>query len=197
MFFKTKLCILCLTAVVLTTFTACRTTSKEPTKDQEQYTNKKSSIQELPKRLISDYSDMQENEIVSWVWVKSGYTFDILRTAKVYPLENYCSVDYPWAEKKLEKALQDLFAPEETGRQEPAALGLKAAIVDMNVKPGIIKRFFPSIDDYPYVEIEIVMFEETSKKIVFTLCHFQKNEDFKNAVDGLINDLTIFFQEKT
>jgi len=121
---------------------------------------------------------------------------NLCKTVKIYPLRNYGQTDYPWAEEKLETVLKEIFNPIEGNQQGKIDIGVMAAIVEMKPKLGIIKRFFPSIDAYPNIEIEIAIFEETSKTILFKLCHFKKAKDFEEALLGIIQDLEVFFSKK-
>lgn len=175
----------------------CGTAKRSDIKNDEQFEyNSEISIYELPKRLISDYSDMQEDDTVSWFWIKTGFGMNLCRTVKIYPMKNYSQTEYPWAEEKLETALKEIFNPIEGNQQGKIDIGVMAAIVEMKPKLGIIKRFFPSIDAYPNIEIEIAIFEETSKTILLKLCHFKKGKDFEEALHGIIQDLEVFFTKK-
>jgi len=167
-------------------------------KTEEQSTSRSATdTNVLPGRLISDYKGMKENDTVSWYWLKTGFKIDHCRSVKMYPLRNYSLLDNPRAEGKLKEALKEIFNPAETSQNGSIDVGVMAAIVEMKVKPGLFKRFFRTIDDYPFIEVEVVIFEETTKTALFKLCHYKKSEDFDEALKGIIKDLKTFFGKKS
>ena len=151
----------------------------------------------LPRRLISDYKGMKENDTVSWYWLKTGFKIDLFRSAKIHPLRNYSHLNNTRAEGKLKEALKGIFGTPETSQHGSTDVEVVAAIVEMKAKPGFFKSFFPTIDDYPFIEVEIVIFDETTKTALFKLCHYKKAEDFDEALNGIIKDLRTFFGEKS
>jgi hypothetical protein len=188
---------ICLIIIILFCIHGCGTSKKPPVKDADQFATRATAEKDkAPKRLITDYQDMQEHDRLSWYWVKTGFRMNLCQSVKMYPLKNYSQLDYPWAEAKLGKALKEILSPYKTSQAGGVDVGVMAAIVEMKAKPGLLKRFSPSIEDHPYVEVEVVIFEETSKTILFKLCHFKKGDDFKEVLQGLVNDLKAFFAEK-
>jgi hypothetical protein len=150
---------------------------------------------ELPHRLISDYDGMKENDTVSWIWTKKGFTMQDCKSIKVYPLKNFSHSYSLLAEKKLEKTFQEIFTPSAINKKGNIAAGIATAIVEMKPEKGFFERFSSSIDSNPYIEIEIVMFDETSKTVLLKLCHSKKSDDFNEALQGIIKDFEKFFNK--
>ncbi len=154
------------------------------------------STAQAPRRLITDYSGMKQNNRVSWLWVRPGFKLNTCNQIKIHPLKNYSGTQYRRAEKKLGHAVKEIFGPvQNTGGRFDA--GVTVAITGMTREPGIIKRWFPTIVDHPSVEVEIIIFEEASGTILLKLCHYRKeDEDFRKALRDLIADLKGFFAEQ-
>ena len=183
----------CLALVMCWGTLGCATTKKTAKKeDVEVKSQKRVSISEPPRRLLSTYKGMRQDDTVSWVWYKLGFSLKNCTNVKLYPLQNFSRVHHPWAEKKMTEALQELFGPVAGG--ENAQIGIRAAIVDMKVKPGILKKYFPGIDDLPSIECELVIFEEKTEKPLFKLIHYKKNKEFEPAFEELLDDLKNFFK---
>lgn len=159
---------------------------------QHQITDNESS-----RALISDYSSMKEDDVVSGFWVEPGFRLELCRNIRVYPVISYGRVQYAWAEKKLERHVADMFATVQRTEAGNIDAGVQVAIVELNPKMGFFKRFSPSFDDYPSIMIELVIMEESSKKILCKVCHVGKDEkDFNKALDRLVKDLELFFKKK-
>ena len=167
-------------------------------KTEEQSASRSSTDTDvLPKRLISDYKGMKENDTVSWYWLKTGFEIDRFRSVKIHPLRNYSHLNNTRAEGKLQDALKEIFGPPETSLHGSIDVEVVAAIVEMKIKPGFFNRFFPAIDDHPHIEVEIIIFEESTKTALFKLCHYKKVEDFDEVLNGIIKDLKTFFRKES
>ena len=118
------------------------------------------------------------------------------KTEQVSPLKNYSHLDYPWLENKIATAMNEIFSQFNNSRKDGLDVTVETAIVDVFPEPGIIKDLFPSIDDYPYIEIEMVIYETHSKAELFKLCHFQKGEAFEEVLQTFIDDLEAVFGEE-
>lgn len=146
-----------------------------------------------PQRIINDYSGMTQQDTVAWVWTKPGFD---PRTcpgaARVLPLQNYSAVDYPWAEKKLAESLRQIF---QTRGDAPGTTSLEVAtaIVEMIPETGLLNRFFPSLSDLPYLEIEVVVRETSSGERLCRICHYTRDREFGRALIMLTDDLQRFF----
>jgi len=151
---------------------------------------------EEPKRLIVDYSNMKEDDTVAWYWVKPGFQIGSYRSAKLYPLKNYTQFEHVGTEERIQGVLQEIFSQSKNVSQSGTDIGIIAAIVDMKHKRGLIERLNSSIDVNPFIEIEIIIIEESSQKVLFKLTHFKKAEDLKDALNGITNDLIKFFQNR-
>jgi hypothetical protein len=150
---------------------------------------------EFPGRLISDYDGMKESDTVSWVWTKKGFTMQDCKSIKVYPLKNFSHSHSALAEKKLQNTFQEIFNPSSTTQKGNVEAGITVAIVEMKPEKGWFERFSSSIDSNPYIEIEIVMFDENSETVLLKICHSKKSDDFNDALQGIIKDLEFFFKK--
>ena len=189
------LCILT-AGILLCWAPACGTFNKGILNKQEQFASRQAADNESSRTLIPDYSGMKEDDMVSAFWAESGFTMHACRQIKVYPVINYTRVEYPWAEKKLEKALQEIFTFKGNENARIDA-GVIVAIVGIVPKMKLLKRFSPAFDDYPSIEVEIMIIDESTKKPLCKVCHVGRDEkDFKNALDSLVKDLKLFFEKK-
>jgi hypothetical protein len=66
----------------------------------------------------------------------------------------------------------------------------------MRGKPGFIKRFSPTYDDSPSIEMEILIFESGSNRELVKLCHMERGKDTAQAVNKLADALTLYFKKK-
>ncbi|MCP4717079.1 MAG: hypothetical protein GY868_18280 [Deltaproteobacteria bacterium] len=191
--YVTKVLIILLSAAITA---GCAGTQKNNLKQDAGISEKKqTSLIAPPERLIADYSDMQEQDGIAWAWFKSGFTFSRCRSLSIAELQNISRTAYPWAEKKINGAMHSMLSPLAQGDTGSLDIDVKVALVGLKTKPGLLKRLFPSIEDYPYIEIEMVMYERHSQTILFKLCHFSKGKDFSQVMDSLIEELTIFFKQ--
>ncbi len=170
--------------------------AKETNGKQQPVKHATANMIEMPKRLISDYSGMQEDDTVSWIWMKKGFRLDNCRSFKVYPLKNFSMVDNVLAEKKMQEVLQDIFRVPEAMEGRTVAAGVMAAIVEMKPEKEFVDLFSSSLDSCPHIEIEIVIFDEDSKTILLKLCHSKKSENFDDALQKIVKDIKTFFMKK-
>ena len=66
----------------------------------------------------------------------------------------------------------------------------------MHGKPGFIKRFSPSYEDTPSVELELIIVDAASKRELVKICHMARAEDLPQALDKLLKDVTAFLNKK-
>jgi hypothetical protein len=151
-----------------------------------------SSLIEKPKRLIDDYRGMQEHEKVYWQWMSPGVELRQCRTANISPLFNYSNFDYAWAEAEIERTIGKIFS-ELCDAGSSLDIGVTAAIVDMKPKRGTFKRMFFLEEEYPFIEVEIVIVETATESVLAKICHASKGKSLKEAVDRMVNDLGGFF----
>ena len=163
---------------------ACRS-SGQITADQEQFVRPQKFALST-ERLITDYDGMQQQDDIAWLWIKPGFDITRLHSARALEIRNLSVTEYPWAVQTLDAALQQLFSGSDT------SLTVAPAIVDLMPEARFFDRLFPTIIDYPYIEIELVFFEQNSHTILCKLCHFAKAEEFPDALQQLIADLQAF-----
>jgi len=151
------------------------------------------SIDEEPKQLITNYQDMKENELVSWVWVQPGFEVARCQPIEIAPVANYSAFTYPWAEERISASLQKMFGSLKNNNAGSCAVVVQAAIVDMKPQKKIISRLLPFEEDYTYIEIQIVIVDKNSQELLCKLSHGKRSENFKDAVDGMMANVATFF----
>ncbi len=156
----------------------------------------KEGIEKVYGRLIPDYSGMHEEDIMSRVWIKKGFSLKNNKSIRVYPVENFSCCTCPGVENILQKDLQDIFAGFGSGSSAGLDLGVRAAIVEMKSERGVFDRFSSSLDSYPRIEVEIIVFDEKTRTVLLKLRHFKINEKFGTALHAITNDFRLFFGEK-
>ncbi len=152
-----------------------------------------SPMREEPKQLITDCRDMRDDEIVSSVWMKPVFKVSQCRAIDVAPLVNYSMFKYPWAEERIDGALKKLFSS--LGNKENGSIDVEvmSAIIDMKPKKKLTSRLIIFEEDYTYIEMQLVLVEKGSKEVLCKLSHGKRREDFRDAVDGMIKDIELFF----
>jgi hypothetical protein len=147
-------------------------------------------------RLISDYSGMKEDDIVSWAWIDQNFKFDDYGAAVLGPVANYSSIEYPWANKHVEAALNDTLTARKKNAAGQKSVIVTAAITGMHGKPGFLKRFSPSYEDTPSVELELIIAEAGSKRELVKISHMARAADIPKALDKLLQDVSAFLNKK-
>jgi len=151
------------------------------------------SVDEEPKQLITNFQDMKENELVSWVWVQPGFEVTRCQTIDIAPVKNYSTFTYPWAEERIASSLQKMFGSLKKNNAGSCAVEVRAAIVDMKPQKKIISRLLPFEEDYTYIEIQIVIVDKSSQELLCKLSHGRRSENFKDAVEGMMANVEKFF----
>jgi len=186
-----------LAAGVLAITASCGTSTKAIVNEPGQFLQREVADNETLRTLIPDYSEMKEDNIISAFWVEPGFGLSACRTFKVYKTVNFSKVDYPWAEKKLEKSISDILSSRKPGDHAHVDACVFTAIIAMKPKLGFFKRFSPYFDDHPSVAVEMVIIDESTKRPLCRICHFGKDEkDFKKAVENLAEELRLFMSKK-
>jgi hypothetical protein len=173
----TALALLCFLAL----FTGCSGKSKIP-----------NEINYIPERLIQDYSDMQENEFVSWAWVRRGFALSNCRSITFEPVIDSSRLPNPAAVQRFEQGLQALFEvySNENGEHE---VKIQTAVIDVKSNPGRIKKMFLDFDSDPYIEVEIMITDQATGLPLVKIIHFNRdNKSLKNAVSAILDDVKRF-----
>ena len=123
---STALVLLCFLAI----FTGCSGKSKIP-----------NEINYIPERLIQEYSDMRENEFVSWAWIRRGFALRNCRSITFEPVIDSSRIPNPAAVQRFEKGLHALFEVynNENGEHD---INIQSAVIDVKSNPGRIKKIF-------------------------------------------------------
>jgi hypothetical protein len=154
------------------------------------------SDNETMQRLILDYTGMKEDDIVSWAWIDSGFRLNDCRAVSLQPVLNYSTIDSPWAQQRIETSLTNTLDSQKKTASEGKTVIVTAAITGMHGKPGFIKRFSPSYEDTPSVELELIIVDASSKRELVKICHMARAEDLPQALDKLLKDVTAFLSKK-
>jgi hypothetical protein len=147
-------------------------------------------------RLILDYAGMKEDDTVSWAWIESAFRLNTCGAVSLQPVLNYSTIDYPWAQQRIETSLANAFDGHKITATDGKTVIVTAAITGMHGKPGFIKRFSPSYEDTPSVEFELIIVDAASKRDLVKICHMARAEDIPQALDKLLKDVTAFLDKK-
>jgi hypothetical protein len=146
-----------------------------------------------PKRIIQDFSDMREHEIVSWAWIRGGAALSNCHSFEIEPVMDSSQTPNPEVVSTIEKNLKDIFK-DGLNKNGQLEMIVRANVLDVKVKPGRIKSWFTDFDNMPYIEIEILVTDRATGLPMAKIIHFRRNEkSLKNAVSDLMGDLKLFF----
>ena len=147
----------------------------------------------MPERIIQDFSDMREHEIVSWAWIRTGGALSNCRSFVLEPVMDSSRTPNPEVVSSIEKSLNDILK-EGVNQNGQLELIVRANVLDVKIKPGRIKSWFTDFDNMPYIEIEILITDRATGLPMAKIIHFRRNEkSLKTAVSDLIGDLKLFF----
>lgn len=187
---KNQFFIVFLLALTFFSSLGCGFSRKTRDSAQEEFqTLRDTPVYATPKTLITDYERMKENSIVSWLWIKPGFDLNHCKTFTILPVKNYSHVSFPWAQEKLTRELKTVFTPNasNTGKIN---LGISAAIIDLIPKKKIFNQSI-----IPKISVELILFDQDTKTIYSRISHYHKAEEFKDALQGLVNDLKTLSQK--
>lgn len=174
---------------------SCRSGPQGKKASQADAFNARGSDNQTVQRLIQDYAGMKEYDTVSWAWIDPAFRLDDYGAVSLQPILNFSTIEYPQAQKQIETALTDALAARKTTAERGKPLAVTAAITGMQGKPGLIKRFSPSYEDMPSIELEIIIAEAESKRVLAKICHMARAEDLPRAMDQLLQDVTAFLNK--
>ncbi len=147
----------------------------------------------MPDRIIDKFSDMQEHEIISWLWVRRGFALENCRSIDVKPLTDSSKTPQKAAVKRIQQGLNDIFS-ERVNENGELDVIVWTNIIDTKAKPGRIKSWFTNFDDFPYVELEIVITDSNTGLALVKIIHFRRNnKSLKITVTDMLGDLRQFF----
>jgi len=187
--FLKRVAAICCAVAVLTCLSAC---SSGPKPRPDARPSARLAAEARPPRLISNYADMRETDAISWLWIKPGFTRAACRSFQVHPVQNLSQENSADVASAVEAAVREALA--DSNGTAGVAVSVTTAIVELRAEPGIIKKFFRSFSDYPYIEVELVMHEEPSKAPLLKLCHYSKADEFKAVVAAMVHDLQAFLK---
>lgn len=145
--------------------------------------------------LITDYSSMKEQPLVSFAWIDANFQLADCAGAEMQTVANYSDKEYPPAQARIQEKLGQALAKKAASASGQQVI-VSVAITGMQGKPGLIKRFSLSYEDTPYIEIEMLMAEAGSRRELVRLSHMARGEDFGQAMDRLLSDITEFINKK-
>ena len=147
----------------------------------------------MPERIIDQFSDMREHEIVSRAWIRRGFALSNCRSIDIKPLTDSSQTPQPAVVTRIQQGLHDILNDRINKNGELDVI-VRANIIDVKVKPGRIKSLFASFDAMPYIELEIVITDSTTGLPLVKVIHFRRNKkSLKTAVTDLLGDLRKFF----
>ena len=147
----------------------------------------------MPERIIQDFSDMREHEIVSWAWIRRGFALSNCGSFALEPVMDSSQKPNPAVVSRIEQSLKNILK-EGMSQNGQLELIVRANVLDAKVKPGRIKSWFTDFDNMPYIEIEIIITDRATGLPMAKIIHFRRNEkSLKTAVSDLMGDLALFF----
>ena len=156
----------------------------------------RASDNQTVQRLILDYAGMKEDDVVSWAWIDSSFRLEDYGSVSLQPILNYTTIEYLHGQNQIETALTEALTARGKNKGSSKAIVVTAAITGMQGKPGFTKRFSPSYEDTPSVELELIIADAESKRILAKMCHMARAEDIPLALDKLLQDVTAFLNKK-
>jgi hypothetical protein len=150
-------------------------------------------IVHMPERIIDEFSNMQEHELVSRAWIRRGFTLNNIRTIDLKPVTDASQSPRPAVARQVQQGLEGIFA-DRTSTNAEYDLVVWANLIDVKVKPGRVKSMFTGFDNMPYIEIEIIITDKTTGLPLVKVIHFRRNmKSLNRAVSDLLADLRQFF----
>jgi hypothetical protein len=147
----------------------------------------------MPERIIDEFSNMREHEIVSRAWIRRGFALSNCRSIDIKPLTDSCQTPQPAVVKHIQQGLHDILNDHINKNGELDVI-VWANIIDVKVKPGRIKGWFAGFDAMPYIELEIVITDSTTGLPLVKVIHFRRNKkSLKAAATDILGDLRKFF----
>jgi len=147
----------------------------------------------MPDRIIQDFSDMREHEIVSWAWIRRGFTLSNSGSFELEPVMDSSKSPNPAVVSRIEEGLKTILKDSMNANGD-LELIVRANVLDVKVKPGRIKSWFADFDTMPYVELEILIADRATGLPLAKIIHFRRNEkSLTTAVSDILGDLKLFF----
>jgi hypothetical protein len=147
----------------------------------------------MPERIIDEFSDMREHEIVSRAWIRRGFELSNCRSIDIKPLTDSSQTPQPAVVKRIQKGLHDILN-DRINKNGKLDVIVWTNVIDVKVKPGRIKGWFAGFDAMPYIEIEIVLTDSTTGLPLLKVIHFRRDKkSLKTAVTDILGDLRKFF----
>jgi len=147
----------------------------------------------MPERIIDEFSNMQEHEIVSRAWIRRGFALSNCRSIDIKPLTDSSQNPQPAVVKSIQQGLHDILKDHINKNGELDVI-VWANVIDVKIKPGRIKSWFAGFDAMPYIELEIVITDSTTGLPMVKVIHFRRDKkSLKTAVTNILGDLSKFF----
>jgi hypothetical protein len=147
----------------------------------------------MPERIIDEFSDMREHEIMSRAWIRRGFALSNCRSIDIKPLTDSSQTPQPAVVKRIQEGLHDILNDRINKNGELDVI-VWTNIIDVKVKPGRIKGLFKGFDAMPYIELEIVITDSTTGLPLVKVIHFRRDmKSLKTAVTNILGDLRKFF----
>jgi hypothetical protein len=148
----------------------------------------------LPDRIIREFRDMQEHDIVTRVWVRSGFSFKNCRSITVQPVTDVSLNQQPWVAHHIEAWLHEIVNHQTRAEAGLLNVTIYTAVLDTRPDRGRIKGWFSEIDEFPYIEIEMLFADGDTGLPLAKIIHYSRDRKLlSTAVADLLSDLERFF----
>jgi len=149
----------------------------------------------MPERIISDLSDLREDETVARAWVRRGFTLDSCRSITIEPVIDASMEQHPETARAIEKGLNDIFK-DRTSASGTLNVSVRTALLDVKTEPGSILKWFSDIDEFAYIELELLISDTQTGLPLLKLIHFSRDKkSLAGALDCILDDLGVFFSK--
>ena len=145
--------------------------------------------------LITDYSGMKEDSIVSAAWIDAGFSTENFSEMKVLPVGNLSRMEYARAQERIESGLREGFEKKKKNPSGRTAV-VTSALTAMRGKPGFTKWFSPTYEDVPSIELEVVITDAQSGRELAKFSHMTRGKEPDLALERLLSDLSSFITKK-
>jgi len=146
-----------------------------------------------PERIIRNFNDMREHEIVSWAWIRRGFMLKNCRTITIEPLLDACRPQEPSVSRRIKEGLESIFK-DQSSQSGELSVKVSAALLEVKHKPGWIKKWFTDFDEFPYIEMELLISEAETGLPLVKIVHFRRDtKSLDAAVSNILDDFRMFF----
>lgn len=153
------------------------------------------AVSYMPERIIRDFSDMREDETVARAWIRRGFTLNGCRSITIEPVVDASMNTHPRTARAIETGLNAIFKNRSSERGS-LSVSVRTALLDVKTEPGRIRKWFSDIDDFAYIELELVITDTQTGLPLLKLIHFSRDmKSLSAATKHILEDLGMFFDK--